>query len=151
MSDGKGRFVVNPAPGTLGTVSAAQFFDYDNDGLLDLVLFQNDNAMVMRNLGNKWEDVLRAAVARDLMNKPGGDGAAPASLPPLRFASGDVDCDGDTDIVVRLPMTGVMVARNDGGDKNHYLRVRLDGKNSNRNGIGSKLEMRSGSLQPKLE
>jgi Flp pilus assembly protein TadD len=137
MSDGKGRFTLSAAPGPLGAVGAAQFIDYDNDGLLDLVLFAGSNLTVFRNLGNKWEKAHESAIA--------------ATSAPLRFASGDMDGDGDTDIVARLPMAGLVIRRNDGGNKNHWLGVRLAGQVSNRSAVGSKIDMRAGSLQQKLE
>ena len=37
LSDGRGRFVVSAATATRAGATAAQFVDYDNDGLLDLV------------------------------------------------------------------------------------------------------------------
>src|SRR6185503_19716463 len=51
ISDGKSHFVRSSAPGGSEGSIAAQFLDYDNDGLLDLVLLQNQGARVLRNLG----------------------------------------------------------------------------------------------------
>src|SRR5205085_9497008 len=45
----------------------------------------------------------------------------------------------------------LVVARNDGGNKNHWLGVRLAGQVSNRSAVGSKIDLRAGSLQQKLE
>ena len=38
MSDGRSRFTTSPAPAEAAGARAAQFIDYDNDGLLDLFL-----------------------------------------------------------------------------------------------------------------
>src|SRR6185436_11916177 len=141
------------APATLiGAVVSAQFIDYDNDGLLDLVMFMNNRIGVLRNVGNKWENVSDRAVARDLIDNSSSDKLSFAGVPPpLRFASGDIDGDGDTDIIARLSMGEMKVARNDGGNKNHSLRVQLAGKVSNRSAVGAKIEARAGSLKQKLE
>jgi hypothetical protein len=67
------------------------------------------------------------------------------------LAAGDTDGDGDTDLIFGIPGGGLRVARNDGGNRNHSMRVQLAGKVSNRNGVGSKIELRAGSLQQKME
>ena len=65
--------------------------------------------------------------------------------------SGDLDGDGDTDLIFGTPGGGLKVARNDGGNTNRSVRVNLAGRVSNRSGVGAKLEVRAGSLAQKLE
>jgi Flp pilus assembly protein TadD len=138
LGDGRGRFTVSPAPeGSRGS-RAAQFLDYDNDGLLDLVTL-SPNLRVVRNLGTGWTDVTKAAVA-----EADGGGA-------VAYAAGDLDGDGDTDLLLRLASGGLRLLRNDGGEKSRSLAVRLAGRVSNRGGVGAKLEMRAGSLRQKIE
>src|SRR4029079_16943606 len=67
------------------------------------------------------------------------------------LVSGDIDGDGDTDIIFGGPGGGLQVARNDGGNTNRSLRVALTGRVSNRSGVGTKIEVRAGSLAQKLE
>ena len=67
------------------------------------------------------------------------------------LASGDVDGDGDTDLIARSAAGDLKIARNEGGSRNSSLRVQLTGRVSNRNGVGTKLEVRAGSLKQKLE
>ncbi|HJZ68137.1 MAG TPA: FG-GAP-like repeat-containing protein, partial [Blastocatellia bacterium] len=141
MSDGKGHFVTTDAPpGTKGP-GAAQFLDYDNDGLLDLVIVAGQSPRVFRNLGSKWEDVSTRAVAADLLK-----GGFPRAL-----ASADIDGDGDTDLIFKVATGDLKIARNDGGNRNFSLKVQLAGKVSNRSGVGAKIEARAGSLRQKLE
>ena len=139
ISDGKEKFKMVPAPSGTEFVGASQFLDYDNDGLLDCVLLTAKGLRVLRNVSNNWIDVTETAVG------------ASVSVPGISFSAGDIDNDGDTDLVVLSPEGNVSVLRNDGGNKNNSLRIALTGKVSNRNGIGTKVETRAGSLVQKLE
>jgi len=143
ISDGKEKFKTAAAPAGSEGARAAQFLDYDNDGLLDCVLLTDKGLRVFRNVGDGWMDASEPAVSRDLR----AGFAAAGRL----FAAGDSDNDGDTDIVLLSPSGGLRVGRNDGGNRNHSLRVKLSGKVSNRSSLGAKIEARAGSLIQKLE
>ncbi|WP_041973430.1 FG-GAP-like repeat-containing protein [Pyrinomonas methylaliphatogenes] len=139
ISDGREHFNLVNAPDASAGASVAQFIDYDDDGLLDLLVWTAKGPRLFRNLGNRWED-LSMRVFEHLN----------ASFPTRALASGDLDGDGDDDLVVRGP-DGLHVLRNDGGERQGAIRVRLAGKVSNRSGVGAKVEMRAGSLWQKLE
>jgi len=139
ISDGKEKFKTVPAPSGTEAAGAAQFLDYDNDGLLDCVLLTSKGLRLLRNVGNDWIDVTQTTVG------------ASASLRGISFSAGDIDNDGDTDLIVLSSEGKVVVLRNDGGNKNTSLRIALTGRVSNRNGIGTKVETRAGSLVQKLE
>ncbi|HUS13070.1 MAG TPA: FG-GAP-like repeat-containing protein [Pyrinomonadaceae bacterium] len=140
MSDGKEKFKTSVAPLGSEATRAAQFLDYDNDGLLDCVTHTDKGVRVWRNIGDGWNDTSERAVALELKS------VAAERL----FAAGDIDNDGDTDIIIGSSGS-LRVGRNDGGNANHSLRVNLTGKVSNRSAVGAKIEARSGSLVQKLE
>jgi tetratricopeptide (TPR) repeat protein len=141
VSDGKERFKTIAGPVGSEGARAAQFLDYDNDGLLDCVLHTDKGVRVWRNVGDGWIDTSERTVARELKSVA-ADGL---------LAAGDIDNDGDTDIIVGSLPGGLRVGRNDGGNANRSLRVSLTGKVSNRSGVGAKIEARAGSLVQKLE
>ena len=145
LSDGRGRFKLASAPaGSSGTLRAL-FLDYDNDGLLDLVTVSRQGPRVLRNLGADWADVTASAFGARAGAWPAAGNNATVDL-----AAADLDGDGDTDLVLRLPSGQLRVLDNEGG-RNHALPVRLSGLVSNRGGTGAKVEIRAGSLQQKLE
>jgi hypothetical protein len=140
MSDGRGRFLTRDAPPVTERASAAQFLDYDNDGLIDLVAISGGGLRVVRNLGDRWSDVSEQAALR-----------APLAGHCRSFASADTDGDGDIDLIARFATHEMKAARNDGGNRNHSLRVSLTARVSNRSSVASKIETRAGSLHQKLE
>jgi Flp pilus assembly protein TadD len=160
LSDGKNGFRLAPAPEPpergpnfrAPTRDAAQFLDYDNDGLLDLVALSSSSEgraelHLWRNVGDGWVDVSGEAFG----SSPLKGGVLRGGLAPGVLASADLDGDGDTDLIVRAASGELRFLRNEGGNRNHSLRVRLAGKVSNRSGVEAKVEVRAGSLRQKLE
>ncbi|MEO8520906.1 MAG: FG-GAP-like repeat-containing protein [Acidobacteriota bacterium] len=145
LSDGRGRFVSKPAPGDTAGAVAAQMLDYDNDGLLDLFVLRAKGAALLRNLGDRWEDLSAGAGLGGAAFTPPGEAAYQSA------AAGDVDGDGDTDLVVRLSDGSLRVWRNDGGSSHGSVRVRLEPQQSNRTGAGTKIDIRAGSLRQRFE
>jgi tetratricopeptide (TPR) repeat protein len=148
LSDGRGRFKTANAPAATRGATVAQFLDYDNDGLLDLLTIAPSGARLWRNLGGEWADVSERAIAPAFRRHDATD-----QTEGFRrvLASGDADADGDTDFFVHDAARNLRFARNDGGNRNRSLGVRLAGRVSNRGGVESKVEMRAGSLWQKLE
>jgi tetratricopeptide (TPR) repeat protein len=164
MSDGREHFQLRRGPGettipdkspTAKYNNASQLIDYDNDGLLDLVTAVTAGGgdvhvelRIWRNTGDGWTEVSDKA-APGITTKVGPINQRLSGTRLL--ASGDIDGDGDTDIIFGIPGGGLRVARNDGGNRNRSVRVQLSGKVSNRSAVGAKVELRAGSLQQKLE
>ncbi len=138
MSDGRGRFTTSAAPPETAGLVAAQFVDYDNDGLLDLLGAAPNGLRLLRNVGTRWIDV-------------SGPAAVGSIADVSQIAIADVDGDGDSDAITRTTRGDVKVWRNDGGNRNPAVRVQLAARVSNRNGAGTKVEVRAGALREKLE
>lgn len=60
-------------------------------------------------------------------------------------AYADYDRDGDLDLLVSTNHGPAYLFRNDGGNRNHWLSVRLVGRKSNRDGIGAVVRLSSAS------
>jgi Tfp pilus assembly protein PilF len=141
LSDSKGGFkpgLTRPTQGRIEFGWAAQFADYDNDGLLDIIDRGSGSIHASRNDG-KYIGTSREDLA------PGQ-----ALLDNHAFASGDINDDGAVDLVTFKSDGSLAVLRNEGASKN-YVALNLTGKTSNRSAVGAKAEMRSGSLRQKLE
>jgi tetratricopeptide (TPR) repeat protein len=142
LSDGKGGFKLaldGPIQGRVPFGAVAQFADYDNDGLLDILIGAFSSILGGRNTGEyrvmPWANLLPLET-RLLENRA--------------FASGDINDDGAIDLIVTKADGSITAFRNEGAGKN-YARLALAGKTSNRSAVGAKAELRSGSLRQKLE
>jgi tetratricopeptide (TPR) repeat protein len=143
MSDGRGTFQTSAAPVASAGAIAAQFVDYDNDGLRDLLTLSAKRARLFRNVGRgTWSDVTEHA-ALAALEPPAGGGFHSMAL-------GDVNGDGTTDIVVRTA-NGQVRGLHGTRERNMSLRVSLSARVSNRSAIGAKVEIRAGSLRQLLE
>ena len=60
-------------------------------------------------------------------------------------AYADYDHDGDLDVIISTNNGPAYLFRNDGGNRNHWLNVRLIGTKSNRSAIGAVVRIESAS------
>ncbi len=133
----------------LGVKWGCGFIDYDNDGWPDILqvdghvypgVDENSNQtfleprVVYRNLGNhKFQDV----------SKELGPGIT-ARHSSRGCAFGDFDNDGDIDVVVNNMNEIPSLLRNDGGNKNNWIKVKLVGTKCNRTAIGARVRVVTG-------
>jgi hypothetical protein len=120
------------------------FLDFDNDGFLDLII--------------TGESVEKDGRGVFLYHNDGKGSFTDVSqlLPPelksgSKIAVFDYNDDGDLDVVITGLYGGVFLLRNDGGNTNHYIKIKLVGlragsAKNNHFGIGAKMEMRAGDL-----
>jgi hypothetical protein len=66
-------------------------------------------------------------------------------------AAGDLDNDGDLDLVVNNLDGAPTLLRNDGGNRQNYLVLELEGRTSNRDGVGAVVTVHAGELVQRAE
>ena len=122
-----------------------RFVDFDNDGRRDIFVAQShvldtiektssyltykQTLLLMRNTGKGFVNVSASA-------------GQPFSVPLAArgAAFGDIDSDGDTDIVISTTDGAPVILRNN-GTKHHWLGLVLVGVKANRNGIGARVSV----------
>jgi len=156
--NGKGSFdeVSDDAGITLPTKRVLSFgggfFDYDNDGWLDLFIanghvypeidhtsteirYKEINSLFHNERNGKFTDVADIS----------GDGfATPHAGRGVAFL--DYDNDGNVDLVVANNGDPPLLLHNGGGTGNHFVNFRLVGTRSNRDAMGARVKLRSGGL-----
>jgi enediyne biosynthesis protein E4 len=125
-------------------------FDYDNDGDLDIFV---TNGHTFQHL-NKPESLI---AQKDQLFRNDGNGiftdvteSTGIAALPLRVgrgvAFGDYDADGDIDLFIVNNHDRAILLRNDGGNRNSWLQVKLTGTTGNRDAIGAKIRLKAGGL-----
>ena len=146
---GDGSFIIDAPSSETSVLDTPPAFiknlDYDNDGYVDvwvggdkgMFLFRNDGTGTFMEPYPLIESVT-----------PAGDMILQTAI---AGAVGDYDNDGDLDLFF-INIDGQLRAlQNDGGNQNNWIQVRLEGITAgnnkvNRDGIGSKLEVKVGDL-----
>ncbi len=129
------------------------FPDYDNDGRADLFIanghvFPNIDA---KRLGTTWKQpsqLFHNEGNGRFREVTGQAGPAFQELHSARGAAfGDLDDDGDVDIVVNNIDEPPGLLRNDGGNASSWIGFRLLGANRNRGAVGARVTVVSGPLR----
>ena len=135
-------------PGRRFTGFGTLFFDYDNDGWLDLLVV-NGAVQLLPELMRKGDPFPLGQPKQLFRNQGNGsfveviDQAGPnfQLLEVSRGAAfGDVDNDGDTDVVVTNNNGPVRLLLNESGNRNHWLGLRLVDK-TGRDMLGASVEI----------
>jgi hypothetical protein len=123
-----------------------KFFDYDNDGWVDLFV-ANGHAYPQRDHYRQRELLYHNNRDGTFSEVSGQAGSALGEERVGRgTAFGDIDNDGDVDIVVNDLDGSPQLLRNDGGNANNSVLIKTVGVKSNRDGIGARVKVVSGDL-----
>jgi enediyne biosynthesis protein E4 len=154
-NNGDGTFTDDTFPSGVGVNTqyvgwGCGFADYDNDGWADIIQINGhvypeieqqslgqsfkEPRLVYHNLGNgKFKDV-SAQMGPGISERFSSRGAA----------FGDYDNDGDVDIVINNMNDMPSLLRNDGGNKNNWIKIKLIGTKCNRTAIGARVRVVTG-------
>ncbi len=156
-NSGHGSFTYETGTSGLGMISrpfagwGVKFFDYDNDGWKDLFIAQGH---VMDTIQLTFPH-LRYLQPPLLLHSEAGKKFADVSAQSgsvfkekwaaRGLAVGDLRNNGALDVVITTNNGPAYVLRNQGGNRNHWLTLSLEGHKSNRDGIGAQVKLVSAS------
>jgi enediyne biosynthesis protein E4 len=136
-------------PGRRFTGFGTLFFDYDNDSWLDLLVV-NGAVQLLPELMRKG-DPFPLGQPNQLFRNTGKGGfieVVDQAGPNFQLlevgrgaAFGDIDNDGDTDVLVTNNNGAVRLLLNTIGNRNRWLGLRLVGKDGSRDMLGTKVEI----------
>jgi hypothetical protein len=127
-----------------------KFFDYDNDGNLDLIVangFPDD--LIDQTSTVKWKEPLllfhhEGGVFRDVSAESGPIFAR--SFPSRGLALGDFNNDGRVDVLISNNDSAPLLLQNNAARENNWLGVHLIGSNCNIDAVGARITYRSGDM-----
>jgi hypothetical protein len=128
-----------------------KFFDYDNDGAIDLILANGHPDDMIENYSGQVkyaEPILlfhqENGKLRDVSAEAGA--AFTKSYPARGLAAGDFNNDGLVDILIGTNGGPPVLLKNRAGAGNHWLGLKLEGVTCNRDATGAKLRWSAGGI-----
>ena len=128
-----------------------KFFDYDNDGNLDLLLCNGhpddrveqrvegvtflEKMLLFQNNGKGFENVSERS--GPIFSRP---------IAGRGLALGDFDNNGSVDVLVTQNNAAPILLRNHAAHQNHWLGVKLIGKKANIDAVGARISYQAGDL-----
>jgi hypothetical protein len=137
MHDGEGAFddvAEDAGVLSLATGWGSMFFDYDNDGWLDLYVCNaaNANRLYRYNGAFPFEDVSVE------MNVDDGDNFS------YSLAQADIDNDGDLDMLLSNRHHHIRLFINHEGEHRHWAKFDIVGRGASRYAVGATIDVRTG-------
>jgi hypothetical protein len=128
-----------------------KFFDYDNDGNLDLILANGfpDDLIDQTSSLVKWKEplLLFHNEGKSFRNVSAESGPVFARNFPARgLALGDFNNDGKVDVLISNNDGAPLLLRNYAGKDNHWLGVHLVGRKCNPDAVGARVTYQAGDL-----
>jgi len=129
-----------------------KFFDYDNDGNLDLMLANgHPDDLIERihpNVGYRERLMLFRNDGKKLQNISAESGPAfEQAISARSLALGDFNNDGAVDVLISVNDGAPVLLQNNAGGRNHWLGVKLVGKKANPDAIGARLTYQAGEMK----
>ena len=128
-----------------------KFFDYDNDGLVDLILANGHPDDMIENYSQQvhYKEPLLLFHNEEGQMRNVSATAGPVftkSFPARGLAVGDFNNDGRLDVLIGNNGGAPVLLKNSAGQGNHWLGVKLEGKTCNRDAIGAKITWSAGGV-----
>jgi hypothetical protein len=129
-----------------------KFFDYDNDGDLDLMLSNGfpDDLIDQTSSMVTWKEplLLFRGDGKSFRNVSAQSGPVfSRSFPARGLAIGDFNNDGAVDVLISNNDAAPLLLKNNVGHRHHWLGVRLIGRTCNRDAVGARVTYQAGELK----